>query len=255
MANQSDQVWWKQLYDNNLAEILLDNADPQEADKTLLFLKQQLNLQPGQRVLDQCCGTGRLSLALAKQHKVVGVDLIAEYVECAAQKAREQHLQLKLFCDDAFDFYLSPAADLVINWWTSFGYAENDERNIQMIKRAYESLKIGGSFALDFMNVPGLYRSFQTDMMTCVQRKQGKLVLVRHSEIDFNSDILKKDWYYFLENGQRIHHQSQVRLYSPAQLLSFFEMVGFAHVKLYGDLDGQSLSLSSPRCIVVGQRI
>ncbi|WP_163832804.1 class I SAM-dependent methyltransferase [Spartinivicinus ruber] len=257
MFGCSQKKWWYQLYDKNLADILLENTDSLNAKKIINFLQQELGLHSGQKVLDQCCGTGRLALQLAKQHEVVGVDIVPEYIELAAKKANKHKLEIQLYCDDAFNFALPKTADVAINWWTSFGYTADDNLNLQMINRAYESLKVEGHFALDFMNVPKLYRDFQADVMTKIKRNNNceELVLVRHSEIDFEHDILKKDWYYFIEEGERVHYQSEVKLYSPAQLMSLFEVAGFSRVRLFGDVDGQPLSLDSPRCIVVGQRL
>ena len=50
--------WWADLYDDQLADVLL--ADTCDVDDTVTFLVQQLRLERGSRVFDQCCGTGRL---------------------------------------------------------------------------------------------------------------------------------------------------------------------------------------------------
>ena len=247
--------WWQTLYDDNLAEVLLDTDDNTEAEKTLEFLQQSLNLQSGQTIFDQCCGTGRLALTLARKHHVIGVDLMADYVKKANQKIHSAGLKASFYCGDALSFICPEAADIAINWWTSFGYSHEDKINQKMIDCAYRSLKNHGKYALDFMNVPGIYRHFQRDVMTKRLTTKGQITLLRRSEINFEQETMNKRWHYFLESGREIKHTSSVKLYSPAKLVALFKHAGFKNINIYGGLNGQTLTLDSPRCIVVGSKL
>jgi ubiquinone/menaquinone biosynthesis C-methylase UbiE len=254
MNTESEMPWWHCLYDDNLATMLLENTDSAEVESTVDFLKKHLSLTPGQRVFDQCCGTGRLALALAKHHDVVGVDLISSYIDYAKEKAKRLGKNTEFITGDAFQYKLTEPADIAINWSTSFGYSEDDEQNISMMQRAFDSIKSNGFYALDFMNVPGIYRNFLKDVVTSVNQNGTELILVRKSTIDFSKDRLLKEWRYFTKNGEKARYHSDVSLYTPAQLINMFEKVGFGDIQLFGDLEGESLSLDSPRCIVVGRK-
>lgn len=255
------EKWWEMLYDDLLAKILLDSTSEKEIENTVSFLKDILQLKQGERLFDQCCGTGRLSLAMFELgYDVLGVDLIESYIQKANIHIRETKLESNIngncqfVCDDAFNYIPPKPVQAAFNWWTSFGYSESDAINIKMIQRAFESLENGGRFALDFMNVPGLYRHFQPQVVSRVQEPNGELVLIRESRIDHTTDTMHKEWNYFLADGSRVKHHSQVRLYTPHQLVSFFIKCGFDDVKIYGDIDASVLTLSSPRCIVVGRK-
>lgn len=144
--------------------------------------------------------------------------------------------------------------DIAINWWTSFGYAEDDATNSRMLQRAYTSLKPGGRFVIDFMNVPGLHRHFQPSMVNSIIKNGKTITLERISSIDFKRDVLLKDWNYSIEGQAPITRQSEVKLYSPAQLITLLSKVGFINIQLFGDLSGAPLNLDSPRCIVMGEK-
>jgi predicted RNA methylase len=76
--------WWPALYDELLAEALLDATTDVELAATLAFLVDHLGLVPGARVFDQCAGIGRLAIPLARWGAdVVGVEQSASYVERA----------------------------------------------------------------------------------------------------------------------------------------------------------------------------
>lgn len=252
----ANENWWESFYDSLLADILLETKDPEEVSATIQFLEKFCQLSPGARVFDQCCGTGRLSIPLAeKGHEVVGIDLIDSYVERARAKANQAELNLEFSARDAFEFVVTPPCDVAVNWWTSFGYARTDQENIQMCQRAFESLKPGGCFALDFMNVPGVIHDFKPQVVTHGQSEEhGEMTLIRESELDVENGFLLKNWIYFLENGRRVKHRTRVRMYAPVDLNHLFDLAGFRKVNVLGDLDGSSITLHSPRCIIVGFR-
>ncbi|MBU0553740.1 methyltransferase domain-containing protein [Myxococcota bacterium] len=239
--------WWRSLYDEHLADLLLSRKD--EVEATTRFLITTLGLRPGDRLFDQCCGNGRLARPLAAQgFELVGVDLIEGYVE-AARRAAPTAL---FFADDAFTFMPPGRFDGAFNWWTSFGYAPEAAQNQEMLARAFEALKPGKRFALDFFNLPGLLRGFQPQMVN--ESPDGRTLLIRHSRLDLAGGRLLKRWRYVLPDGARVEHESAVQLYMPHDLAAMCRAVGFVDVALYGDLDGGALTLDSPRCLVVARR-
>lgn len=253
ISDDARTPWWSTFYDEHLADMLLDSADEGETARTAEFLRGALELRGGERLLDQCCGSGRLTWEMHRRgFEMLGMDLIPGYIERARNRSASPPGEgaPSFVVADAFDFVARPACDAAFNWWTSFGYSEDDETNLLMLRRAFESLRPGGRFALDFMNVPGLCRHF---LPFDVKRKDG-VVLVRESELDLTANIIRKRWTYFLPEGRRVEHASSVRLYDSAALRRLFETVGFAEVVFFGDTDASPLGLESPRCIVVARR-
>jgi hypothetical protein len=123
-----------------------------------------------------------------------------------------------------------------------------------MIKRAFEALKPSGRFALDFMNVPGVLRSFQPEVVTTRETRNGAIHLTRLSAMDPTTMTMHKTWRYQLAQGEHIEHQSRVRMYTPRELGELFLGVGLREVRFFGGLDDDPLTLDSPRCIVLAKR-
>lgn len=249
--------WWKAFYDDLLAEVLLERNEPEEVARTAAYLERTLGLQPGDRVFDQCCGTGRLSIPLAQSgYEVTGFDLMPDYVARARAKAEDAGVQVELFAADAFEFSRSGAFAAGLNWWTSFGYAATDRENLCMLQCAHESLRPGGRFALDFMNTPGVLRHFQPEVVTkATSDTLGEIELVRRSRVDVAAGVMNKTWTYRTSDGRVTKHESSVRMYDPPALCALFEAAGFSNVQVHGDLDGSAITLDSPRCIVSGERV
>jgi SAM-dependent methyltransferase len=240
-------TWWQDLYDDAFADALLDAADPGDTAATVSFLLAALELAPGDRVLDQCAGTGRLAVPLARAGlEVIAVEQSARYVE----RARAAGVDVELHCADATRFVPPRACDAALNWWTSFGYLPDDDGNLEMLRRAREALVAGGRFALDFHNVAAVLRRFRAHEVTEV----GGIVLARDSRIDLARGVLHKQWTVITPDGRRVERPSAVRLYTPDQLAALVARAGFIEVRLVGGITGEPLDLDSPRCIVLARR-
>jgi SAM-dependent methyltransferase len=243
--------WWSELYDDLLADVLLDGTTDAEVDATVLFLARELALSPGDRVFDQCCGTGRLAIPLARWGaEVVGVEQAARYVERARERARAAGVAPAFTVGDAFEHVPDRPCAAAINWWTSFGYLPDDDANARMLRRAFEALAPGGRFALDMPNVPGLLAAFRPHEIT----RRGETIMLRESRLDLARGLLHKRWTFLAPDGRRIERPSTIRLYTPDRLVALLEAAGFTGARVLGGVDGRPIALDSPRCIVIARR-
>ncbi len=243
--------WWSALYDDVLADMLLEGTSPEEVAATVRFLVDVLGLEPGARVFDQCAGIGRLAIPLAAWGaEVVAVEQAATYVRRAEASARVAGVALELVTGDAFEFVPSRPCRGALNWATSFGYLRDDAGNLRMLQRALEALEPGGRFALDFLNVPGVLAGFRP----CEIDRRGDVIMLRASRLDLAAGLLHKVWTFIGSDGRRVERPSTVRLYTPDRLVALFGEVGFTDVQVFGGVDGRAIALDAPRCIVVGAR-
>lgn len=188
-------TWWADLYDDALADVLLERTDGAATDRTVGFLRRVLAIEPGDRVLDQCCGIGSLAIPLARAgFEVIGVDQAARYIERATEAARAAGVDAKFFSGDAFTWRPDRMCNAAFNWWTSFGYAARDADNLQMLKRAAQAIVPGGRFALDFMNVPQVLRGFRPT----VTIERAGIKLTRETTLDLAAGTMHKTWHYEL---------------------------------------------------------
>ena len=110
------------------------------------FLKE-LKVAPGEFALDLCCGTGDITIALAKQvgpsGNVIGLDFNQEMLDLAEQKIRQQDLQkeIQLKQGDAMELpYPDQSFDIVT---IGFGLRNVPDAN-QVLKEIYRVLKPTG---------------------------------------------------------------------------------------------------------------
>jgi SAM-dependent methyltransferase len=247
-----NQNWWQGLYDEWLAEFLLETRSEEDKDKSIQFLIEKLELKPNDRVLDQCCGTGTLSNHLSqKGYEVIGVDQATQYIIQATEEAKAKNLSAEFFEADAFSYICSPPCDAVFNWWTSFGYTMDDDYNKQMLQRAADSLSKGGRFLLDTMNIAGVIRNFKP----VVVNKSKGVTLTRTTSIDWQQGAMNKKWVYTHPNGESKTHETSVKLYFPHTIIEMLKSCGFGDFEIFGNEEGEPLSENSMRCIILARKI
>jgi SAM-dependent methyltransferase len=247
--------WWLSLYDDVVAETILVSRDESEVAATLEFLIRHLRLEPGMKVFDQCCGIGGLSLPLARRGvEILGVDQCEAYVRRAQVSAQS----LSTFCEyrggDAFAFVPESACDAAFNWATSFGYAVDDASNARMLRRAYESLKPGSLFALDFINVAGMFHDFFPSVVRRFSTPHGEVLVIQEKSLQLERGFLDQVWTFVLPSGECRIRTSSIRLYLAHRIVEMLQGCGFADVEIFGSVREEPFRLSSPRCICVARR-
>lgn len=247
--------WWNSFYEDVPFHLYLERHDAAELELTLRFLTERLHVQPGARLFDQCCGMGSLSLPFAERgYEVVGVDLCESFIARAQSSTINGAGNAEFFVGDAFAFLPVSACDAAFNWYTSFGYSAEDDENLKMIQRAFESLKPGSWFALDFPNVPMILRNFKPSMEHRLSTPDGEIVIVRQCRIDSVTNVMHQTWNWKLPDGRVVSNNSTLRLYQPDELVKLFQRAGFTEVQLFGGLNGEERTDESGRCICIGRR-
>lgn len=246
--------WCQQFFNDVFAAAHLVRQDAGAMAQTVRFLKQALHLQSGMRVFDQCCGVGDVSLALAAEGlQVMGVDLMPSYIDTARQRAADAGQTADFYAADAGAFVPPQLCDAALNWWTSFGYSASDTENIQMLHRAFESLKPGGYFALDYMNAPQRCAAFAgKDVVVDRYTLPDGAVSVWESRLIESGRMLQRTWHYTDTMGKTLTQQGAgAKLYTAVQLQELLETAGFVNVCFYGSDAGDIYDAQSPRCIAV----
>ena len=249
----SPPAWIYQLYTPELASLFLERP-PELARSEATRLARLLRLEPRARVFDQCCGIGALSIQLAhSDYQVIGVDLIPDYIQVAKSKALADGLESVDFYEGDASEFSPQECDAAFNWWTSFGHC-GDEGDAKMIQRAFESLKSGGRFALDYMNVPQVLSEFIPTHALHKRVEDEPLTLIRETTVDAERGWMHKTWTYISPERPARSTTSQVKLYMPWEVKRMMESAGFVDIVCYGSLDGDPLTRLSTRLICVGRR-
>ncbi|MCB9662176.1 MAG: class I SAM-dependent methyltransferase [Sandaracinaceae bacterium] len=228
--------WWTDFFDEDFAALWLRDERSCETEARTTGLMRVLGLRPGDRVFDQCCGDGRVALPLvARGVHVEGVDGARGYITRArartASLPTESSATARFESGDAFVYVPRAPCHAAINWYTSFGYVEDDTRNLAMLRAAYAALKPGGRFALDYPDVDRVRAHFRPRTVRARDTPDGSLMAVREATLDEARGMLVDRWTFSAPAGIRRVSTGETRLFSREELDALLRAAGFDIVR------------------------
>jgi ubiquinone/menaquinone biosynthesis C-methylase UbiE len=238
-----NDAFWRELYPFMFPEKRIAAADEQVA-KALALTKPT-----GKSVLDLCCGPGRCSIALAKKgFHVTGVDRTAYLLNKARAKAKGAHVKIEWVQKDMRDFVRPGTFALVLSMFTSFGYFDDKEEDITVLRNMFASLQPGGACLIEVLGKERLARILRPTVTTVMP--DGTVLVERHEIFDDWTRV-RNEW-LLIRNGRAKSFKFHSTIYSGQELRDRMERAGFAAVKLYGNLDGDEYGPDAERLVAIG---
>jgi SAM-dependent methyltransferase len=151
LSEEIPQDWYATAFDGATAEMAWTERTEAEVNRALTMLRPS----GGERILDLASGTGRHSLALARQgFSVVGSEISPELIEIARRDAEEQGLEATFIEGDLRELDFEDEFDIVLNLNDgAVGYFETDEENHRTFEVIARALKPGGRNLIQVPNV------------------------------------------------------------------------------------------------------
>ncbi|WP_296317237.1 class I SAM-dependent methyltransferase [Winogradskyella sp. UBA3174] len=222
---KSKKQWYASWFDTPYYHILYKDRDYSEGQVFMDNLTNYLNIPEGGKILDLACGKGRHSVYLNKLgYNLTGVDLSEQSIAHAKQFENET---LKFNVHDMSKPY-PDTFDAVFNLFTSFGYFEDENCNLETIKSIKEELNENGFGVIDFMNVNYILENLVEENVKTVEG------------IDFNQKRRLKDGYivkdiHFEVDGEDYEFQERVRAFTLEDFETLFEKAGVYLLDVFGD--------------------
>ena len=233
---------WFEEYFGEEYLLLYPHRDREDAERLVALLCTRVGFEPGWRVLDVACGTGRHGAAFrARGARVIGLDLSQHLLHRALGGAH-----LPVVRSDVRRIPVREGVmDLTVNLFTSFGYFDLDAEHVRALREMVGTLRRGGFFAIDFLNAARVPSEL-------VSREEGELAgrPVRiHRWLDPAEQYVFKS--ITTDDGRRF--VERVRLFTAAELEQLLSGAGCRISHRMGDYEGGALHPDSPRVILVGE--
>ena len=206
-------------------------------------------------MLDLACGTGSMSVLLAKKgYRVIAADLSEDMLAMASEKASELEENFPLFiCQPMERLRLPYQVDLVVCCLDSLNYVTNPEHCREALRRVHDSLVPGGVLIFDINSeeklkgLDGQVFLDENDDTYCVWR----------AEFDQDENICYYGMDLFQRDGtlwQRSFEEHQEYAYSTEQLTGYLKEAGFSIIEQYADRSFQSPAPGEQRIYFYAQK-
>jgi SAM-dependent methyltransferase len=238
--------WFSSWFDSPYYHILYKNRDFREAQMFVEKLAQFLDFQPQHKILDLACGKGRHAINLnQKGLEVVGADLSPESITYAQQFTNSR---LRFYVHDMRQSLPENDFDFVLNLFTSFGYFESADDNLQVIQSITQGLKPQGRLVIDFLNP---HKVVQTMLPFESKTVEGiNFLITKQLENDFIVKTIE-----FTDQGKKFEFQERVKAIMPDEFLTYFAQSGLTLRHLFGNYQLENFDLiNSDRMILIAER-
>ena len=224
MTNDTTQ-WYASWFDTPFYHILYKDRDYSEAQLFMDNLTSYLNIPESGKILDLACGKGRHSVYLnSLGYDVTGVDLSENSIAFAKQYENDS-LRFKVhdMCQP-----MDQTFDAVFNLFTSFGYFDQDEANLQTIKAIKANLNENGFGVIDFMNSEYVVENLVESDIKIVDGIEF------HQKRSLENGYIIKT-ITFTHNNEDYQFQERVKALSLSDFDNLFESAGVYLLDVFGD--------------------
>lgn len=236
--------WFSDWFNTSYYHTLYKSRNDEDAQLFMKNITAFLNLPTTSHILDLPCGKGRHSVFLnSLGYKVTGVDLAANSIDIAKEFENEN----LTFGVQDMRSPLKTRYEAIFNLFTSFGYFDDDNEDILILKNIKEGLKKDGVFVFDFLNA----EKVQLNLVA----KETKVVdaITFHIEREIKDGFIFKHIAFFAD-GKNHAYTEKVKYLDIDKMISYFKTAGFTITDTFGDyLLNSYNATTSDRLILVAK--
>lgn len=243
-------------YDNfsRYYDLLTDNVEYQKRADYFCRLLSLCGIKGG-ILLDLACGTGSISVEMAKRgFDVIGVDSSIGMLNAARQKAFESGEQILLLNQSMDDLDLYGTVDCAVCVLDSINHLDDAEQ----VKRTFRMVSLfmnpGGAFAFD---VNTLYKHkhilgdnafvYDLDELYCVWQNSYN---DNDGSVDISLDFFEEDDGAYYRSGESFTEQA----YDLAEISAWLEEAGFEVIGIFDDLTQEKAHPETERAVFLAKK-
>lgn len=185
-------------------------------------------LPPGGAVAACACGTGEITLRLARAgYRITGLDISEPMLRVAAQKARAQGLDVPFVRMDMRELRLHRPVDAVICACDGVNYLTSAAAVADFLRHAYDTLKPGGLLLFD---VSSRYKLSTVLGMNTFAEDDGTRAYIWKNCYDPQSRLLEMRLSFFEKRGEAYRRFTEThvqRAHSQTELKHALSRAGF----------------------------
>jgi len=226
----------------------------------LEFYKNRMPKAHDSEILELCCGSGRLTIPLAKEGlKMTGVDNSKPMLQQAKAKASHKNLHISFIDADIRELDLNKEFDLIFIPFNSIHhiyYNEDFFRTMDVVKK---HLKDDGVFVLDCYN---------PNIQYITEAEKGKNRIAEYKTIDQRevyieqtmkyerkTQINRIEWHYYIDNVFHSVQNLDMRMYFPQELDAYLSWSGFSILHKFGNFEEDLFDDTSEKQIFVCKKM
>lgn len=211
-------------------------------DRYVELIELVTNGISGKKILDIGCGTGLLSVKLAKMGgDVTGVDLSPDMLRIASERAASLNIPMTFVNQSMQQLEGLTNFDAAIIAIDSLNYVVNHQEVIQTLQNVYDALKVGGVLLFD------VHSTFKTDvifMESPFTFDNERISYIWETEEGDEPHSVYSELAFFVRNGDglykrfdEVHYQRTFPVHAYVEML---QNIGFSIERIFADWEDEA---------------
>lgn len=235
----------------NYYDRLMRDVDYGQWAEYIIKLFERNKLKPC-LIADLGCGTGSFCLEMAHRgYEMIGIDISAEMLSCARQKALDADADILFLNQDMTSFELYGTVDAITCLMDSINYITYKNDLKRLFKLAANYLNPEGLFIFD-VNSPYKFENILSSNVFCETDKEASYIW--QNCYDKSSRLCRFDLSFFVREGEYYRRFDEVhveRCYEKEELVALLSSAGLEPCAVYGEFSFRNPSEKSERLFFV----
>jgi SAM-dependent methyltransferase len=221
-----------------------------------MFYKNWMPKESNAEILELCCGSGRLTIPLAKEGlKITGVDNSKSMLEQAKIKAKNEKLEISFILADIRNLDLTNKYDLIFIPFNSIHHLYENKDLFDTFKVVKKYLKDDGFFIFDCYN-PNIQYITEAEKgrnkIAEYKTTDNRNVLIEQTmKYESKTQINRIKWHYFINEAFHSIQNLDMRMYFPQELDTYLKWSGFNILHKFGNFNEGKFEDNSEKQIFV----
>ena len=221
------------------------------------FWQHIIKQTKSKKVLELCCGTGRIGLALIESGiDYYGIDSSSSFIDYFHNQISEQKYNTsQIICDDIRNFNFHQSFDFIFIGFNSLAHLLTNQDLLDTLKTIQLHMDSKTIFAIDIFvpDVSFLYRDNQDkyNIMDFMHSKTNEKLNILES-IDYNAltEVNRINWDFMdKDHISKFSYSFDMRMWFPDTLNRILTDCNYDIQKIYGDYDCNALNADSEKQI------
>ncbi|NRT88419.1 SAM-dependent methyltransferase [Clostridium beijerinckii] len=246
MIKQMAYKEFANIYD----ELIYEDINYDKVADKIINICRENNLK-FEDYLDLACGTGNVSINVAKYFKTVyAVDLSDDMLNVAFDKFKKNKIKAKVICQDMCELSLNKRFDLITSVLDSTNYITEDEDLLDYFSNVYEHLKENGIFIFDINS----YYKLSTVLGNNIYTYSSEEIFYTW-ENSFEDDVLNMFLTFFVKTENELYKKFEEEHFERAYKESYIEDIlkkcNFRIINKFSGYSDEEVNENSERILYI----
>ena len=230
---------------------LMNDVDYNKWTEYTLKLAEKSGFSP-KNILDTACGTGNISLPMARRgFKVTALDISSDMLTVAENKARQEKLAIKFLNQDMCQMKLKEKYDCVLCMCDGVNYLIRESDLISFFTNVYANIEDTGIFIFDISSSYKL-KNILGDNTLFQEKDDINYVWINSFDTEYQTLDMQLIFFIPQESGgkhiyTKFEEYHTQKCYEADYLIEKLKEVGFKNVKAYDSFSFDEPNIFSER--------